>query len=324
MKPIKIYLPTDPSPIPYEDLWKTLKNDPDILLKDSLRFVGSGYVIIKQTFKMGDKILTRKSLVCFLEKDKYSFYPHEDTFPEGVEFYRSIYARYPYQFAPIMCLVNDRYGVIHSSKEKEKIYEYRRDNVLTEVFIAEVEGELPEDIFIADGHHRFLASGNDVLVAIIDVNDPSLVILPTHRILNINLSRFKRFLEGKSFKILILRELDDVERYIERIPLVLWCKGSRPIGLLVNKRNEDILMNVPAYISDFYLLEGRYEFIEGYKRSIYESIEIAEREGKLVLLLSSTRPLDVIRVAKAGKKMPRKSTDFYPKLIAGIIYAKTI
>ncbi len=324
MKSIKIYLPTDPSPVPYENLWNTLKSEPNLLLKDSLKFVGSGYVIIKQTFKIDGKTLTRKSIVCSLEKDRYSFYPHEDTFPEGIEFYRGIYARYPYQFAPIMCIVDDKYGVIYSSKEKEKIYEYEMDNILTEVFIAEVKGELPTDIFIADGHHRFLASGNDVLVAIMDVNDPSLIILPTHRILNINLSRLKGFLEGKSFKVITLRGLDEVKRYIESIPLILWYKGSRPIGLIVDERNDDILMSVPAYISDFYLLEGRYEFIEGYKRGIYESIRISESEGKLVILLSPTKPSDVIKVARAGKRMPRKSTDFYPKLIAGIIYAKTI
>ena len=48
------------------------------------------------------------------------------------------------------------------------------------------------------------------------------------------------------------------------------------------------------------------------------------RQGKeqLFLYLNPTRPEEVLRVADHGEKMPQKSTDFYPKLLTGLVLMK--
>ena len=45
-------------------------------------------------------------------------------------------------------------------------------------------------------------------------------------------------------------------------------------------------------------------------------------EEQLLFFLNATSPEEVIRVADHGEKMPQKSTDFYPKLLTGLVLSK--
>ena len=42
-------------------------------------------------------------------------------------------------------------------------------------------------------------------------------------------------------------------------------------------------------------------------------------EGRFVFFVSPTRMEDIKRIAGHGEQMPQKSTDFYPKVISGIV-----
>jgi len=49
-------------------------------------------------------------------------------------------------------------------------------------------------------------------------------------------------------------------------------------------------------------------------------VEAVERgEGQLGILLNPTRVEEVMAVAAQGERMPQKSTDFYPKLLTGLV-----
>jgi hypothetical protein len=48
--------------------------------------------------------------------------------------------------------------------------------------------------------------------------------------------------------------------------------------------------------------------------------EIAAGRGAAVFLLRPTRIDQVWRIATAGQRMPQKSTNFYPKLISGLVF----
>jgi len=50
--------------------------------------------------------------------------------------------------------------------------------------------------------------------------------------------------------------------------------------------------------------------------------EVRSGEEQLFLYLNPTRPEEVLRVADHGEKMPQKSTDFYPKLLTGLVLMK--
>ena len=322
MKKLKVFAPRNPHPVPYENLWDTLINDKEKVLRWDLDFLGEGFLLIKQEFEIDGERRVRKAFVAFLNKRDYRFYPHEDLFPEGVRFYRGIFNSYPYHFAPIMGLV-DGGSWISKLNEGRKVGEYIANGVKTEVFFTEPLGNLPKEVFIADGHHRFEAIEGDVLFALIDVKDPSLMILPTHRLLKVKISDLKVFLEGKEVELFPIRSLESLGEIIKtgQFPVILYLGGNRkPFGVIY-KGERGILTEIPAYICDFHIFEGKYEVITGYYRDWREAVKKAE-EGYTVALVSPTKPIEVIKVAREGMRMPRKSTDFYPKLVAGLFYVQ--
>jgi len=49
---------------------------------------------------------------------------------------------------------------------------------------------------------------------------------------------------------------------------------------------------------------------------------VDEGKEQILFLLNSTTADEVKRVADHGEKMPQKSTDFYPKLLTGLVLSK--
>lgn len=50
--------------------------------------------------------------------------------------------------------------------------------------------------------------------------------------------------------------------------------------------------------------------------------EVETGREQLFFYLNATSPEEVIRVADHNEKMPQKSTDFYPKLLTGLVLTK--
>jgi len=57
-----------------------------------------------------------------------------------------------------------------------------------------------------------------------------------------------------------------------------------------------------------------------YRDKVIEAVE--KGEGQLGILLNPTRVEEVLAVAGHGERMPQKSTDFYPKLLTGMVAMK--
>ena len=51
---------------------------------------------------------------------------------------------------------------------------------------------------------------------------------------------------------------------------------------------------------------------------------VARQEYQVAFLLNPTRVEQIVQQAMAGKRMPRKSTYFYPKLLTGIVLHKEV
>ncbi len=264
----------------------------------------------------------RRALLCMIDPKEYDVYPHEDTFPEGVSFYRTLAKALPYQFAPIMLIGEDREGVLREVELGDLLFEVEFYGVKSALYTAKVRGHLPKELVIADGHHRFAAYGmeGEVFVAFMDVRDPALRILPTHRGLRMGKAEMKGYLNRPEITKRTLRGVED--GHFATFPVILKGRATRPIGLRFHV-SDGPLSRVPAYLSDNVLLAGRYEHIVGYERHRREALrKLHSGEYDFVLLLRATTPLQVVEVAKAGMRMPRKSTDFFPKLIAGPVFVK--
>ncbi len=105
-------------------------------------------------------------------------------------------------------------------------------------------------------------------------------------------------------------------------PVVVKARGGKPLGLKF-EGDGSALSDVPAYMSDSILLGGKEELIGGYERYIAVALKRLYSEGyDFALLLRATTPDQVLRVSRSGLKMPRKSTDFFPKLVAGPVFVK--
>ncbi len=287
-----------------------------------LRHLGETYLIMVQEFHLGGERHVRRALLCMIDPREYNIYPHEDTFPEGVAFYRNLARAFPYQFAPIMLIGEDEDGALRRVSLGDLIFEVEFYGVRSYLYTAEVRGRLPGDMVIADGHHRFAAYGSEgeVFVAFMDVKDPALRILPTHRGLRIGKSEMKRYLNRPDITKRTLRSIED--GHFRRFPVILKGGATRPIGLEFGI-TDGPLSNVPAYLSDNVLLAGRYDHIVGYERHGREALKkLHSGEYDFVLLLRATTPIQVVEVAMAGMRMPRKSTDFFPKLIAGPVFVR--
>lgn len=50
--------------------------------------------------------------------------------------------------------------------------------------------------------------------------------------------------------------------------------------------------------------------------------KVNQGKEQILFLLNPTSPDEVRRVADHGEKMPQKSTDFYPKLLTGLVLSK--
>ncbi|HUI07901.1 MAG TPA: DUF1015 domain-containing protein [Verrucomicrobiae bacterium] len=234
--------------------------------------------------------------------------------------------------------------------------------------------------YIADGHHRYetaLAFRDEcrahsaahkpnpaapyefVMATLVDMSDPGLVILPTHRAVA-NLTAFT----GKQFREqLTINFAVEPQPTLEKLLAAMnEERGSRPVAAagtagtsttpvrlgmrdaagfaLVQPRNLDALTplftNKPPlwHTLDVAMLHvGVLEALLGvdevrlreeanvtYWREPEKAAALVQTgQAQLAFFLNPTRVEDVKAIADAHSRMPQKSTDFYPKLLSGIV-----
>ncbi len=233
-----------------------------------------------------------------------------------------------------------------------------------QVIQAVVEEMAPRrNLIIADGHHRYEtalnyrdemrakhpdappnAGFNYRMVTLVSMQDPGLVILPTHRLIHSYrqmsgaeaLEQAKKYFEvapvedraameaalaqaesthprfgfyDGDYTVLMLRDPAVLERLLpDRAPD--WCLLD--VSVLHELLIERVLGIDKATVE-------RKENIE-YLRDPQMGYDAVDRgEAEFLLVLNPTRMAQVRTCTAAGKKMPQKSTDFYPKVIGGLV-----
>ena len=232
-------------------------------------------------------------------------------------------------------------------------------------------------IYIADGHHRYetaltyrdevaaqrkepLAPGDPVnftLMALAAIEDPNLVVLPTHRLLrgldSARLGALERSLaddfdverlDPSASASQLLVALDRAELEGERCSFALALPDRRLLlrlrpegraamsdltGENANRsdawRSLDLailherVLHHALGVTDDAVRAGEYVT---YTRDAEEALAAVEsgRDGAMLAALVAPTPPSAIReVARAGDRMPQKSTYFYPKLITGMV-----
>ncbi len=256
--------------------------------------------------------------------------------------------------------VADEYGVAH-----------RVWQISDAAVISSVQSKMRDQkLVIADGHHRYETALNFrdqcraasstpnsdapyefVMMTFVNMNDPGLLILPTHRVVH-SLPSFSVDEFQKASREFF--EVEEVDPAIDaaKATALLQERGRAGTALLAVTANRAFLLHSPKpagarFLSGLSprqqsldvvqlhkcLLEGVLKLSEesirnqqnlSYVREAAEAIAAVrgKADGKHaanIAFLMNPCPVQKMReVALAGEVMPQKSTDFYPKLLSGL------
>ena len=251
--------------------------------------------------------------------------------------------------------VTDEYGVAH------RVWQFSDPHLVTAVR----DKMRDKKLVIADGHHRYEtalnfrnecrekagvvdpeASYEFVMMTFVNMKDPGLLVLPTHRVVHslgsFSVGEFKKASE-EFFAV------DEVDAGIasDRAMALLGERGRNGTALLAVTSDRALLLHSPRPAGSKCLhglsaeqrsldvvqlhkclLEGVLKLSEesirnqqnlSYVRDAAEAVTQV-RQGKAnVAFLMNPCPVQKVRdIAFAGEVMPQKSTDFYPKLLSGM------
>jgi uncharacterized protein (DUF1015 family) len=216
---------------------------------------------------------------------------------------------------------------------------------------ATVEGisrELEESrVMIADGHHRFetavnFASENPenekkqyVMATLVAADDEGLVIWPTHRLVRGSGKTEEEIIDSLSATM----DLEDVgdpftmgQRLArsKRTEIGLMFPSGRCLLASANALDDDPLWELDTYVAQELVLRGLFGYGESDVVVDYDaeatsvSKKLAEGGYDLAIMFDPPRMETIWSIAARGRRMPKKSTYFFPKIWSGFVYYRML
>ncbi len=201
-------------------------------------------------------------------------------------------------------------------------------------------------------------SGNEpfnfVMMTLVDFSDPGLIILPPHRLIR---GMSKSILDGVMAGLKVFFDIDELPlspSVWQKVDGLLSGEANQPTFVLFGLSAEHLLVlrlrdfiaarqMIPYFHSELYkrlevsivdhiILEkvlemssDREEVMLGYSHSREDAVNrVLDKEYQLAFLLSPVKAEMVKAIADAGDRMPRKSTYFYPKPPAGLVFYRLV
>ena len=351
----------------------------DVLRQDSLPC----YYLYQQRFTVNGQNYTRTSLLARVRLEPWSakvILPHEHTLAKPKADRLRLMEACAANFSPLMALYEDPQGRIRRLLSSyaahpevqfaDEVNEQHRLQPITDTrqiglmrdFFAE------RQLYIADGHHRYetalnyreevralrghiLAEDgvNFVLMALIDLDDPGLVVLPTHRLLfNLSEAMLDTLTDQQLERYFTVEELAPNETADELLaqlasageeqPAFILSTAGRHVLLRLNEQgrarmkesgHSEAWNGLDVAVVHMLLLEGilgmsAEDVAAGryirYTPDVEQALRAVQTgEAQAALLLNATRVRQICDVSQAEESMPQKSTYFYPKLITGLV-----
>jgi len=355
--------------------------DAGVLVRDT----DPSVYIYRQQFSIGDNQHTRTGIVCGVRALPYAkgdVLPHEETLPKAKTDRLMLLRSCQANFSSIFGLFNDPDGRISkmigdkcATAPPAVSFTTEQDGICHQLWpVTEQDwitslqqAFLSLTIYIADGHHRYETAvqyaaemgekglhGYDItMMTLVALQDPGLLVLPTHRLVH-NLPHFQpEFLLTKISDHFIIREVQlpsqpcrDVA--LDRVltdmqaaenPTLAMYAGSSTLHLLSLKPGVQVADFCPpsrskawtdldvtllhTMILEMHLGIGTTQRANETNLTYTRDTGLAlarvdDNTAQLAFFLNPTKVSQVIDVSSAGDKMPQKSTYFYPKLVTGL------
>lgn len=324
--------------------------------------------VCQQKFEWEGSEYTRRLFLCRLRLEPFgqgSVFPHEHTFGGPKEDRLKLMKATACQTSPIFSLFadseNEVFGALEPGLGVDPDSQAMTEGVgtllysVTDAGVIEAIREAMRDreVYVADGHHRYLTAltyrdwvaereggltedhpSNFVLTALGVMDDPGMLILPTHRVLmGLGEVGDAQLLEAWSTGLEI-RPADGPDpqadfnlvsgrsskRWSARI------KGRGVLRKLEPAESEAWCGLDMAYLHRYLIdellvagLRGGKALTIRYLKSERDAESAAKDEGGMAILVRATTMGQLRAVSEAGGLMPQKSTFFYPKLATGMV-----
>jgi uncharacterized protein (DUF1015 family) len=346
-----------------------------ILTQDSARSL----YVYEQTFSIEGKPFTRRGVFARMRLEPFGqgkVFAHEETMPGPKADRLKLLNATSMNLSPIFGLYpdpqNEIQNILYAAKARSLPLEAtdqlgvisRLWPIADQQAVSKVIGLMgPKPVFIADGHHRYETGlryleerraareamdeespAQFILVMLVSMNDPGLLILPTHRLLsgfaNLTSDRLQAILQphfefqqhgtmreawdwieaGGGQNILGFGTLADRRWITARL------KSSQLMDELAGNHSPDWralgVAILHVLVLDHLLAKARQgEAACKYVHSLSEVEEsMAARQCDLAALVPPAAMSHVESIAGSLEKMPPKSTYFYPKVLSGLVF----
>jgi uncharacterized protein (DUF1015 family) len=351
----------------------------DILYQETL----PSYYLYQQRFTYGGQSYTRTSLLARVRLEPWSarvVLPHEHIRTKDKEDRLNLLRACSTNLSPIMCMYEDPQQQIrhllsnYADKPEiqitDEVGEEHRLHPITdpELMILIHNFFAPRQLYIADGHHRYTTALqyrdevhqqrkelhpmdgiNFVLMALIDIEDPGWLVLPTHRIL-FDLSQDKlNTLSPQQLEQYFTVQVIGSQETNEKVLAKLAQAGQKQPSLVLKIQEQTLLLSVneqgkarmaqsghsaawnelDVAIVQTLILEEQLglsaeDIAAGrsirYSHDTQETWQALQSQAAQAIILLNGIPLrQVCDVAQADDRMPQKSTYLYPKLATGLV-----
>ena len=307
-----------------------------------------------QRFVSEGKPMVRTGIVGILRTEPYdngNVIPHEETFAgvkeDRLNLLRDMESHLESIFGIFGGFSDDLNKKIAGAAEELYVYTdgsgvehtYCRisDKDVTNAITEELE---KQKMLIADGHHRYetalsysLENPGDekkgyVLATLVSSKDPGLVIWPTHRLLTTDVHESEAV--TKIRERMELKEVGSVDEMIKGLPE--WQMGlmfrSGKCYLASYENSGDPLWSLDTYVAQELIIKGAYGYEHGKVKVSYDaefdSVRKKMDDGKydVAIILNAPSLKTIWDLSAIGKRMPKKTTYFFPKIWSGFVFYK--
>ena len=317
-----------------------------VLKKDS---EASIYINL-QEFKLDGKQKRRIGFIALLKLEEFdtkksSIYPHENTLSAPKEDRAKLIHAIEANLGPVFAIFEDRdrsisdilrkqmlskplVNIVDSRGIRNKFWQVC-DKKIIDALCSSMKNK---KIFIADGHHRyevglrFSKFKKDpkygyILTYFTDLLGDGLVVLPYHRLIRIGREQaclFPTYLE-KYFHIKNLKSKKDLKAFLGKAKpsearFVIYSQKHFTGLMFKDKKDMDVTI-----AKDLIIEPLKNFFIDFTKDLDYAIKEVNKGKFSFAILVNPVKITEIKDVAFLGRRMPQKSTYFYPKVLTGLV-----